>query len=86
MCLTGGGALAGTAGVQGGFGTFSTLQMPKFDSVQPTVEFCTPTSPSFCCSSQRWCLFIASWRDLRRALIMTFAQTARRGYGACGFR
>ena len=33
---------------------------------------CRRPSPNFCCSSRRLILFIASWRDLRRALIMTF--------------
>ena len=39
----------------GGSETLSTFQMPKFDWVQPTVEFLSPTFTEFLCSSQPWC-------------------------------
>ena len=48
------------------------FQMPKFDWVQPTVEFLSPTFTEFLLFFATLVLFIASWRDLRRALIMTF--------------
>ena len=52
--------------------TFSTLQMPKFDWVQPALEFLSPTFTEFLLFFATLVLFIASWRDLRRALIMNF--------------
>jgi predicted PurR-regulated permease PerM len=59
----------------GGSDGFSAapFQMPKFDWVQPTVEFLSPTFTEFLLFFATLILFIASWRDLRRALIMTFA-------------
>jgi len=54
------------------------FQMPKFDWVQPTVEFLSPTFTEFLLFFATLVLFIASWRDLRRALIMTFADHAAR--------
>jgi predicted PurR-regulated permease PerM len=48
------------------------FQMPKFEWVQPTVEFLSPTFTEFLLFLATLVLFIASWRDLRRALIMTF--------------
>jgi predicted PurR-regulated permease PerM len=62
----------------GGSDTLSTLQMPKFDWVQPTIEFLSPTFTEFLLFFATLVLFIASWRDLRRALIMTFADHAGR--------
>ena len=58
----------------GGPDTLSTapFQMPKFDWLQPTVEFLSPTFTEFMLFFATLILFIASWRDLRRALIMTF--------------
>jgi predicted PurR-regulated permease PerM len=53
--------------------TFSTLQIPKFEWVQPTLEFLSPTFTEFLLFFATLVLFIASWRDLRRALIMNFA-------------
>ena len=52
--------------------------MPKFDWVQPTLEFLSPTFTEFLLFFATLILFIASWRDLRRALIMTFADHAAR--------
>jgi predicted PurR-regulated permease PerM len=62
-------------GMLGGPDVFSTVpfQMPKFDWVQPTVEFLSPTFTEFLLFFATLVLFIASWRDLRRALVMTFA-------------
>jgi predicted PurR-regulated permease PerM len=54
------------------------FQMPKFDWVQPTIEFLSPTFSEFLLFFAILLLFIASWRDLRRALIMTFADHATR--------
>jgi predicted PurR-regulated permease PerM len=50
-----------------------SIQMPKFEWVQPTFEFLSPTFTEFLLFAATLILFIASWRDLRRALIMTFA-------------
>jgi predicted PurR-regulated permease PerM len=62
-------------GMLGGSETLSSapFQMPKFEWVQPTVEFLSPTFTEFLLFVATLILFIASWRDLRRALIMTFA-------------
>jgi predicted PurR-regulated permease PerM len=50
----------------------ASFQMPKFEWVQPTLEFLSPTFVEFLLFFATLVLFIASWRDLRRALIMTF--------------
>ncbi len=65
--------------LQGMLGGSETLpaapfQMPKFEWVQPTFEFLSPTFTEFLLFAATLILFIASWRDLRRALIMTFAE------------
>ena len=52
--------------------TFTAPQMPKFDWVQPALEFLSPTFTEFLLFFATLVLFIASWRDLRRALIMNF--------------
>ena len=62
----------------GGSDTLATFQMPKFDWVQPAVEFLSPTFTEFLLFFATLVLFIASWKDLRRALIMTFADHAAR--------
>ena len=64
----------------GGSDALSTaaFQMPKFDWVQPTIEFLSPTFTEFLLFFATLVLFIASWKDLRRALIMTFADHAAR--------
>lgn len=49
------------------------FQMPKLEWVQPTLEFLSPTFTEFLLFFATLILFIASWRDLRRALIMTFS-------------
>lgn len=56
----------------GGSDTLATFQMPKFDWVQPTLEFLSPTFTEFLLFIPTLLLFIASWRDLRRAMIMNF--------------
>jgi predicted PurR-regulated permease PerM len=48
------------------------FQIPKFDWLQPAIEFLSPTFTEFLLFFATLILFIASWRDLRRALIMTF--------------
>ena len=50
----------------------ASIQLPKIDWVQPTVEFLSPTFAEFLLFLVTLILFIASWRDLRRALVMTF--------------
>jgi predicted PurR-regulated permease PerM len=54
--------------------TLTSFQIPKFDWVQPTIEFLSPTFTEFLLFFATLLLFIASWKDLRRALIMTFAE------------
>ena len=56
----------------GGSDPLATLQLPKFEWVQPTLEFLSPTFTEFLLFFVTLVLFIASWRDLRRSLIMTF--------------
>jgi predicted PurR-regulated permease PerM len=56
----------------GGPETLTTFQLPKIDWVQPTLEFLSPTFAEFLLFFATLILFIASWRDLRRGLIMTF--------------
>jgi predicted PurR-regulated permease PerM len=64
----------------GGSDAFSTVpfQLPKFDWVQPTIEFLSPTFTEFLLFFATLVLFIAGWKDLRRTLIMTFADHASR--------
>jgi predicted PurR-regulated permease PerM len=62
----------------GGPDTLSTLHMPKFDWVAPTLEFLSPTFAEFLLFVATLILFIASWRDLRRALILNFGERTAR--------
>jgi predicted PurR-regulated permease PerM len=64
----------------GGSDTLSAapFQMPKFEWLQPTLEFLSPTFTEFLLFIATLILFIASWRDLRRALIMSFPDHAAR--------
>jgi predicted PurR-regulated permease PerM len=65
-------------GLLGGSGTLSTFHLPKIDWVAPTLEFLSPTFAEFLLFVATLILFIASWRDMRRALIMNFGdRTAR---------
>ena len=60
------GMLGGSAALPASF------QMPKFDWFEPTVGFLSPTFTEFMLFFATLVLFIASWRDLRRTLIMIF--------------
>jgi predicted PurR-regulated permease PerM len=62
-------------GMLGGSETLSgaPFQMPKFEWLQPAVEFLSPTFTEFLLFVATLILFIASWKDLRRALVLTFA-------------
>ncbi|WP_407185684.1 AI-2E family transporter [Bradyrhizobium centrosematis] len=62
-----------TQAMIGGSEGFPSIQMPKVEWVQPTLEFLTPTFTEFLLFFVTLILFIASWRDLRRAMIMTFS-------------
>src|SRR6185295_130067 len=62
----------------GGPDTLTPLHLPKFEWVQPTLEFLSPTFAEFLLFIATLILFIASWRDLRRALIMNFAERTAR--------
>jgi len=64
----------------GGSDTLSAapFQMPKFEWLQPALEFLSPTFTEFLLFIATLILFIASWRDLRRALIMSFPDHAAR--------
>lgn len=57
----------------GGSEGLPSFQMPKIEWVQPTLEFLSPTFTEFVLFFVTLILFIASWRDLRRAMIMTFS-------------
>ena len=46
--------------------------MPKLEWAQSALEFLPPTFTEFLLFIATLILFIASWRDLRRALVMTF--------------
>jgi len=59
-------------------GSDLAFQMPKLDWVKPAIEFLSPTFTEFLLFFATLVLFIASWRDLRRALIMTFGDHAAR--------
>jgi predicted PurR-regulated permease PerM len=48
------------------------FQMPKLEWVQPTLEFLPPTFTELLLFFATLILFIASWHELRRALVMTF--------------
>jgi predicted PurR-regulated permease PerM len=62
----------------GGSDALSTIQMPKFEWVQPTLEFLSPTFTEFLLFFVTLVLFIASWKELRRALIMNFGDRTSR--------
>jgi predicted PurR-regulated permease PerM len=64
----------------GGPATLSSapFQLPKFDWVQPMLEFLSPTFTEFLLFFATLILFIASWPELRRRLIMTFGDHAAR--------
>jgi predicted PurR-regulated permease PerM len=62
----------------GGPDTLTGFQMPKFEWVQPTLEFLSPTFAEFLLFVATLILFIASWQELRRALIMNFGDRPSR--------
>ena len=62
----------------GGSDPLSSIQLPKFEWVQPTLEFLSPTFAELLLFYVTLVLFIASWKDLRRALIMNFGDRASR--------
>jgi predicted PurR-regulated permease PerM len=62
----------------GGPDTLTTFHLPKIDWVQPTLEFLSPTFAEFLLFVATLILFIATWRDLRRALIMNFGERTAR--------
>ncbi|MDF3812247.1 MULTISPECIES: AI-2E family transporter [Rhodopseudomonas] len=51
----------------------ASIQMPKIDWMQPTLAFLSPTFTEILLFLATLVLFVASWKDLRRALVMTFA-------------
>ncbi|WP_440642463.1 AI-2E family transporter [Bradyrhizobium sp. PUT101] len=57
----------------GGSEGLPSFHMPKVEWVQPTLEFLSPTFTEFLLFFVTLILFIASWRDLRRTMIMTFS-------------
>jgi predicted PurR-regulated permease PerM len=56
----------------------ASFQLPKFNWVEPTLGFLSPTFTEFLLFIATLILFIASWRELRRALVMTFGDHAAR--------
>jgi predicted PurR-regulated permease PerM len=62
----------------GGSDTLATFHMPKFEWVQPALEFLSPTFAEFLLFVATLILFIASWTDLRRALVMNFGDRPAR--------
>jgi predicted PurR-regulated permease PerM len=58
----------------GGSTTYAAVpfQMPKIEWVPAALEFLSPTFTEFLLFFATLMLFIASWRELRRALILTF--------------
>jgi len=62
----------------GGPDTLATFQIPKFEWVQPALEFLSPTFTEFLLFIATLILFIAGWKDLRRALVMNFGDRPAR--------
>jgi predicted PurR-regulated permease PerM len=52
----------------------SAWPMPRFEWVQPTLEFLSPTLAEIIVFFVTLLLFLSSWPDLRRALVMTFGK------------
>ncbi|MES2751612.1 MAG: AI-2E family transporter [Pseudomonadota bacterium] len=64
--------------VQGMFGATPAagetgIQFPKIEWVQPTLQFLSPTFTEILLFFAILILFIASWPDLRRAMVLNFA-------------
>jgi predicted PurR-regulated permease PerM len=62
----------------GGTDFLSSWHMPNMDWVKPTIEFLTPTFTEFLLFFATLVLFVASWRELRRALILNFSDRQTR--------
>lgn len=56
----------------------NSLQLPQVEWVQPTLQFLSPTLSEILIFFVTLLLFVASWPDLRRALIMNFAGRDKR--------
>ena len=59
--------------------SLSTFQMPKFDWVQPTLEFLSPTFTEFLLFFATLILFIASWKRPAPRADHDFRRSRRRG-------
>ncbi|EGP08930.1 putative permease [Bradyrhizobiaceae bacterium SG-6C] len=59
-------------GMFGGTPSDAGFPLPKIEWVQPTLEFLSPTFTEILLFFAVLVLFIASWPDLRRALVLTF--------------
>ena len=66
-------ALGGSETIPG-----ASFQLPKIDWVQPTLEFLSPTFAEFLLFLVTLILFIVSWPDLRRAVVMNFGDRESR--------
>ncbi len=55
-------------------GSVTPIQFPTIEWMQPTYEFLSPTLTETLLFLVTLVLFIASWKDLRRAMVMTFAE------------
>ena len=62
----------------GGSDTLASFHLPKVEWVQPTLEFLSPTFAEFLLFVATLILFIASWKDLRRAMVMNFGDRPSR--------
>jgi len=65
-------------GMIGGSDPLTTFHLPQFEWVKPTLEFLSPTFAEFLLFFATLLLFIASWKQLRRSLIMTFGDRTSR--------
>ena len=63
-------------GMLGGSETLpgAPVQLPKIEWVQSIFEVLSPSLTEFLLFAATLVLFIASWRDLRKSLVMTFAE------------
>lgn len=65
-------------GMLGGSDPLGSFQLPKVEWVQPALEFLSPTFAEFLLFFATLVMFIASWKDLRRAMIMNFGDRVSR--------
>ena len=68
----------------GGPDTLTTFQLPKFEWVQPTLEFLSPTFAEFLLFIATLILFIASWQRSAPRHDHELRRPRRRGCGRCG--